>query len=196
MPGISNIFLGFILIAAGAVFLAAFDLRGGALEWGAWGAIAMGAVMFGGGLYQAFGPGSAGVDAEPAYKNSSTVRLLLQSMLTTALADGPLTDEEAKTIAVAGESVVHNRLDPASIHRLADLVEKRGDAILEEIRQEGKMLNLDERKDIIAACVQVLAVDGAADVKKTAAVNAVGLQLDFSEFETLTIIADSMPAQG
>lgn len=196
MQGIGNFIFGAILITAAGMVLAVFDLRGGVLEWGAWGAVALGAVMFGGGLYQAFGPGSAGVDAEQAYKSSSTTRLLIQSMLTTALADGPLTDEEAKTIAIAGETVVHQRLDPASIRRLADLVEKKGDAILEEMREEGKMLNLDERQSIIAACVLVLAVDGVADAKKTAAVNVVGDQLGFSEFETLAMIADSMPAQG
>lgn len=195
MQGIRNIILGFVFIAAGGGVMVAVDLRGGMLEWGAWGLVAMGVVMFGGGIYQAVGPGSAGADAENAYKTSSTARLLMQSMLTTALADGPLADEEVRTIADACESVVHERLDPASIRRLADRVEKRGDAILAEIRQEGKMLNLDERKNIVAACVMVLAVGGDADVRETAAVNAIGLHLGFSEFETQTMIVQAMPAE-
>lgn len=194
MQGTKNIILGFIFLAAGGGIMVAVDL-GDMLTWGAWGLVAFGAVLFAGGLYQALGPGSAGIDAEQAYKSSSTARLLMQSMLTTALADGHLETEEVETIAEACEEVVHEHLDPESIRRLADLIEEKGDTILDEIRYEGKMLNLDARKAVINACVMVLMADGEIDVRQTAAINAIGEQLGFSEADTQAITAQAMPAE-
>ncbi|MEN8197134.1 MAG: hypothetical protein ABFS30_11575, partial [Pseudomonadota bacterium] len=74
MQGVKNIILGLIFLIAGGAVMTAVDL-GGMLNYGVWGLIAFGAVMVAGGLYQSFGPGSAGVDAEVAYKTSSTARL-------------------------------------------------------------------------------------------------------------------------
>ena len=119
----------------------------------------------------------------------------MQSMLTTALADGHIDDEEVEAIVVACEEVVHEHLDPDSIRQLAELVEEKGDAILNEIRYEGKMLNRDARKAVINACVAVLMADGKIDVRETAAVNMIGEQLGFSPDETEAIIAESMPAE-
>ncbi len=193
MQGTKNIILGFIFLAAAGGIMMAFDL-GGVLAWGVWGLAAFGAVLFAGGLYQALGPGSAGLDAEQAYNSSSTARLLMQSMLTTALANGHLDDGEVETIAEACEEIVHEHLDPESIRRIADMVEQKGDAILEEIRYEGKMLNLDARKAIIDACILVLMAEEEIDARATAAVTAIAEQLDFSEAETRSMIADAMPA--
>lgn len=195
MPGAKNIVLGLVFMAAGSAVLVALDFGGGLLEWGGWGLAALGFVVFAGGVYQAVGPGSAGLDAEQAYKSSSTARLLMQSMLTTALADGHLEESELEAIAEACEEVVHEHLDPKSIRRIAEIVEKRGDAILEEIRYEGKMLNLDARKAIIDACVLVLMVDGDIDVRETAAVQVIGEQLGFSDAETQSMIDAALPAK-
>jgi uncharacterized tellurite resistance protein B-like protein len=194
MQGVKNITLGLIFLIAGGAVMTTVDL-GGMLNYGVWGLIAFGAVMVAGGLYQSFGPGSAGVDAEVAYKASSTARLLMQSMLTTALADGHVDDEEVEAIIEACEEVVHEHLDPESVRRLADLVERKGDAILEEIRYEGKMLNLDARKAIIGGCVLVLMSDDKIDVRQTAAVNAIAQQLGFSEIESQSMIAEAMAAE-
>lgn len=193
MQGTKNIFLGLIFMVGGATVMMTINI-GGMLAYGVWGLTALGVVMFAGGLYQLVGPGSAGVDAEQAYKSSSTARLLMQSMLTTALADGHIDDEEVEAIIEACESVVHEHLDPESVRRLAALVEKKGDAILDEIRYEGKMLNLDARKAIVDACVLVLMADGGIDVRETAAVNAIAQQLDFSEIEAQSMIAEAMAA--
>jgi uncharacterized membrane protein YebE (DUF533 family) len=193
MQGVKNIILGFISLAVGGGLLVAVD-PGGMLKYGVWVLIVIGVVMIAGGLYQFAGPGSAGVDAQVAYKSSSTARLLMQSMLTTALADGHIDDEEVTAIIDACEEVVHEHLDPESIRRLADLVEKRGDAIMEEIRYEGKMLNLDARKAIIDACVLVLMADGNIDVRETAAVNVIAQQLGFSDIESQAMIADAISA--
>jgi uncharacterized membrane protein YebE (DUF533 family) len=193
MQGVKNIIVGFIFMAAGGGLLMALDL-GGVLKYAVWCLIAVGAVMVVGNLYQFLGPGSAGADAEEAYKSSSTARLLLQSMLTTAVADDHIDDDEVNAIIDACETVVHEHLDPDSVRRLATLVEQRGDAILEEIRYEGKMLNLDARKAVINACVMVLMADGTNDIRETAAVNAIGRQLGFSDDETQAIVAEIMPA--
>ncbi len=193
MQGVKNIIIGSILMTAGSGVMMAVDL-GGLLKYGVWCVIAVGAVMVVGNLYQFVGPGSAGADAEEAYKSSSTARLLMQSMLTTAVADGHIDDEEVEAIVDACETVVHEHLDPDSVRRLATLVEQRGDAILEEIRYEGKMLNLDARKAVINACVMVLMADGTDDIRETAAVNAIGRQLGFSDAETQAIVAEIMPA--
>ena len=193
MQGTKNIILGFIFLAAAAGIMMAVDLAG-VLQYGVWGLAAFGAVMFAGGLYQALGPGSAGMDAEQAYKSSSTARLLMQSMLTTALANGHLDDGEVETIAEACEEIVHEHLDPESIRRIADMVEQKGDTILEEIRYEGKMLNLDARKAIIDACILVLKTEDEIDARATAAVTAIGEQLGFEDAETRAMIAEAMPA--
>ncbi len=194
MQGVKNITLGFIFVVTGSALMMAVDL-GGILNYGVWGLIAFGAVMAAGGLYQFFGPGSAGVDAEVAYKSSSTARLLMQSMLTTALADGHIVDEEVEAIVEACEEVVHEHLDPESIRRLAELIEEKSDIIMEEIRYEGKMLNLDARKAIVDACVLVLMVDDNIDVRQTAAVNAIAQQLGFSEIESQAMITEAMTAE-
>jgi tellurite resistance protein len=194
MQGAKNIILGIIFMAVGGGLLMAVDL-GRTLNYGFWGLIAVGAVMVAGSLFKYLGPGSAGVDAEQAYKSSSTARLVMQSTLTTALADGHIDDEEVEAIVDACETVVHEHLDPDSVRRLADLVEEKGDVILEEIRYEGKMLNLDARKAVINACVMVLMADGKTDIRETSAINAIGRQLDFSEAETQAIVAETMPAE-
>jgi uncharacterized tellurite resistance protein B-like protein len=194
MQGAKNTILGSICLLIGAGLLMAVDL-GAILKYGVWGLIAVGAVMLAGGLYQIAGPGAAGVDAHKAYQSSSTARLLMQSMLTTALADGHVDDEEVEAIVVACEEVVHEHLDPDSIRQLAELVEEKGDAILNEIRYEGKMLNRDARKAVINACIVVLMADGKIDVRETAAVNMIGEQLGFSPDEMEAIIAESMPAE-
>lgn len=194
MQGAKNIIFGIIFMAAGGGLLAAVDL-GRTLNYGFWGLIAVGAAMVAGGLYQFIGPGLAEADAEEAYKSSSTARLLLQSMLTTAVADGHIDDEEVDAIVDACETVVHEHLDPDSVRRLATLVEQRGDAILEEIRYEGKMLNLDARKAVINACVMVLMADGKTDIRETVAINAIGQQLGFSDTETQSIVAEIMPPE-
>lgn len=195
MPGIRNIVFGILLMAAGSAVLAALGFGSGLLQWGGWGMAAMGFFIFAGGVYQLVGPASAGLDAEEAYKSSSTARLLMQSMLSTALADGHLDEIEIVTIAEACEEVVHEHLDSGSIRRVAEIVEKRGDDILEEIRAEGKMLNLDARKAIIDACVMVLIADGEVDVRETAAVTTIGEQLGFSEMETRSIMDAALAAK-
>ena len=194
MQGVKNIFLGVIFAIAGAALMMAVDL-GGILNYGVWGLIIFGGVMVAGGLYQMFGPGSAGADAEVAYKTSSTARLLMQSMLTTALADGHIVDEEVEAIVEACESVVHEHLDPESVRRLAEMVGEKGDTVMEEIRYEGKMLNLDARKSIVDACILVLKVDDNIDVRQTAAVNAIAQQLGFSEIESQAMIAEAMSTE-
>jgi uncharacterized tellurite resistance protein B-like protein len=194
MQGAKNIIFGSIFLAAGGGLLMAVDL-GAILKYGTWGLIVVGAVMLAGGLYQMVGPGSAGVDAHKAYQSSSTARLLMQSMLTTALADGHVDDEEVEAIVVACEEVVHEHLDPDSIRELAELVEEKGDAILDEIRYEGKMLNRAARKAVINACVAVLMADGKSDIRETAAINAIGEQLGFSQAETEEIVAETMPTE-
>lgn len=193
MQGTKNIILGFIFMAAGIGLFMAFDF-GGVLNYGVWSLIAVGAILIGGGLYQFAGPGSTGADAEQAYKSSSNARLVMQSMLTTAMADGHIDDEEVEAIVDACEEVVHEHLDPDSVRRLATLVEERGDAIMEEIRYEGKMLNVDARKAVINACVMVLMADGKSDIRETAAIHAIGRELDFSEAETQAIMAETMSA--
>lgn len=194
MQAAKNIFLGLIFMAGGGAIMMAFNL-GGILNYGVWGLMALGAVMFAGGMYQILGPGAAGADAEEAYKSSSTARLLMQSMLTTALADGHIDDVEVEAIIEACEEVVHEHMDPESIRRLADIVERKGDAILDEIRYEGQMLNMDARKAIIDACILVLMADGNVDVRETAAVNVIAQQLGFSDIESQAMIAEAISAE-
>lgn len=194
MQAAKNIILGLIFMASGGAIIMAIKL-GDILNYGVWGLIAVGAVMFAGGLYQVFGPGAAGADAEEAYKSSSTARLLMQSMLTTALADGHIDDVEVEAIIEACEEVVHEHMDPESIRRLADIVERKGDAILDEIRYEGQMLNLNARKAIIDACILVLMADTNIDVRETAAVTMIAQQLGFSDIESQAMIAEAIAAE-
>lgn len=194
MQAAKNIILGLIFMAGGGAVLMAVQL-GEILNYGVWGLIVVGGIMFAGGLYQVLGPGGAGADAEEAYKSSSTARLLMQSMLTTALADGHIDDVEVEAIIEACEEVVHEHMDPDSIRRLADIVERKGDAILDEIRYEGQMLNLNARKAIIDACILVLMADGNIDVRETAAVNVIAQQLGFSDIESQAMIAEAIAAE-
>lgn len=194
MQAAKNIILGLIFMAGGGAVLMAVQL-GEILNYGVWGLIVVGGVMFAGGLYKILGPGGAGADAEEAYKSSSTARLLMQSMLTTALADGHIDDVEVEAIIEACEEVVHEHMDPDSIRRLADIVERKGDAILDEIRYEGQMLNLNARKAIIDACILVLMADGNIDVRETAAVNVIAQQLGFSDIESQAMIAEAIAAE-
>lgn len=192
MQGAKNIILGLVFLAAGAGLIMYIDLGGGALKWVAWGFAVLGAVLLAGGVYQTAGPGSSGVDAHQAYKSSSTARLLMQSMLATAVADGHIDDEEVETIVEACEEVVHEHMDPASIRELAELVEERGDEIFEEIRYEGKMLNLDARKAIIDACILVLKADGKIDTRQTQVVESIAEQLGFSGDEATSMINNAI----
>ena len=192
MPGIKNIILGLVLAAAGGVILAAIDLGDSVLVYLLWGLITCGAILLAGGVYQAIGPGSAGADATAVYKSDTIARLVMQSTITTALADGPLDDEEIEMIVTACESVVHERLDPDSIRGLAKLIEDRRDDILHEIHSEGRMLNPDARKAVVDACVLVLKADDRVDVRQTAAVAAIARALDFSEDEAQTLIVEAM----
>lgn len=194
MQGAKNVVLGLLLLVGGAGPIMAGILAPGLLEWSAWAVAGFGLAMFGTGLYQMAGLSAATIDAEEVYRHSATVRLLMQSMLTTALADGHLDDDEIATIAEACEDVVHEHLDPESIRQIGEQIKQKGDAIFEEIRYEGKMLNLDSRKAIIDACVLVLMVDGDIDARETAAVNAIAQQLGFSEIESQAMIADAIKA--
>lgn len=192
MQGIGNIIIGLVLAAAGGAILATADLSGSVLIYVVWGLVACGVIVFAGGLYRAVGPGSAGANAEDVYKSDSVARLLMQSTITTALADGPLNDEEVATIVTACESAENKRLDKESIRRLAKRIEDRGDEILGEIHSEGRMLNLDARKAIVDACILVSKADGKIDVRETAAMTAIARRLDFSDDEAQTLIAESM----
>jgi len=192
MQGVKNIAIGLILMLAGAGLIMAFDLGEGTMKWGAWGLAGMGAVLLAGGVYQAAGPGSAGLDAHKPYKSSSTARLLMQSMLSTALADGHLDDEEVETIVEACEEVVHEHLDPNSIRELAEVVEGKGDQILDEIRYEGQMLNISARRAIIDACILVLKADGEVDSRETRAVRLIAEQLGFSDEQTTAMLAEAI----
>lgn len=188
MQGAKNIILGLVFLAIGGGLIIVFNLGDGALKWSAWGLAGFGAILLVGGVYQLAGPGSAGVDAHQAYKSSSTARLLMQSMMATAVADGHIDDEEVETIVEACEEVVHEHMDPDSIRELAELVEEKGNEILEEIRYEGKMLNLDARKAIIDACILVLKADGKIDDRQTRVVETIAEQLGFSEGEAASMI--------
>lgn len=192
MPGIKNIILGFVLAVAGGVGLTAFDLGGSVLNYGLWGLVACGVILLAGGAYQAVGPGSAGEDATEIYKSDTIARLVMQSTITTALADGPLDDEEIEMIATACETVVHDRLDQTSIRRVAELIDKRHSEILHEIHSEGRMLNPGARKAIIDACILVLKTGDNVDVRQTAAVHDIARQLDFSEEEAQGLIDAAM----
>ena len=196
MQGIRNIFLGLVLAAAGAVVLATVDLSGSTLVYVAWGLIAGGVALLAAGLYRAMSAGSGGADATEIYKSDTIARLVMQSTITTALADGPLDDKEIEMILTACESVVHERLDRESIRRLAALIEDRGDEILDEIHSEGPLLNLDARKAVVDACILVLQADDKVDVRQTAAVTAIARKLDFSEDEAQSLIAESMRNAG
>lgn len=192
MPGVKNIILGLALAAAGGVILAAVDLGSSVLIYAVWGFIACGAILLAGGVYQAVGPEAAGADAAEVYKSDTIARLVMQSTITTALADGPLDDQETEMIVTACESVVHERLDPDSIRPLARLIEGRHDEILHEIHSEGRMLNPDARRAVVDACILVLKADEKVDVRQTAAVAAIARQLDFSEDEAQTLIVEAM----
>lgn len=192
MPGIKNIILGLVLAAAGGMGLAAFDLGDSAVNYGLWGLVACGAVLLAGGAYQALGPGAAGADAAEIYKSDTIARLVMQSTITTALADGPLDEEEIEMIATACESVVHERLDRASIQRVAELIDKRHSDILHEIHSEGRMLNPGARKAVIDACILVLTADHKVDVRQTAAVHDIARQLEFPEDEAQGLIDSAM----
>jgi tellurite resistance protein len=192
MQGIKNIILGIVLTAAGAAILATVDLSGSVLIYAVWGLVACGVILFAGGLYRAMGPGSAGADATEVYKSDTIARLLLQSTIETALADGDLNDKEVEMISAAFMSVMPERLDRQSVYRLAKLIEDKGDESLSDIHSEGRMLNLDARKAVIGACVKVAKADGTIDVRETAAMTAIARRLDFSEDETQTLIAELM----
>jgi len=191
MPGIRNVILGLVVMAISAAGLAILEM-GGAL-WYAMGAVIVcGVMLFGAGLYELMTTKAAGADAAEIYKSDTIARLVLQSTIATALADGPLDDEEIGMIATACESVVHERLDPESIRRLAPLIEGRHDEVLHEIHSEGRMLNPDARRAVVDACILVLTADHKVDVRQTAAVNAIARQLDFSEDEAQSLIADAL----
>ena len=192
MPGVKNIAIGLVLMLAGAGLIMALDLGDGVMKWGAWGLAGLGVALLAGGVYQAAGPGSAGIDAHKPYKTSSTARLLMQSMLSTALADGHLDDEEVETIVEACEEVVHEHLDPDSIRELAEVIERKGDHILEEIRYEGQMLNISARKAIIDACILVLKADGEIDSRETRVVRLIAEQLGFSDEQTDAMLAEAI----
>lgn len=198
MPGIKNLILGLVLAAAGGAFLATADPGDGVLMYVVLGVIACGVLLFAGGLYQSVADGPSGADAEEVYKSDTITRLIMQSTIITALADGPLDDEEVEMIATACDSVVHERLDRNSIRRVANLVEKRGDEVLHEIHSEGLLLNPDARKAVLDACLLVLKADEKVDVRQTAAVTAIGRQLDYSDAETQSLIADALrdPKKG
>ena len=192
MPGVKNIAIGLVLMLAGAGLIMALDLGDGVMKWGAWGLAGLGVALLAGGVYQAAGPGSAGIDAHKPYKTCSTARLLMQSMLSTALADGHLDDEEVETIVEACEEVVHEHLDPDSIRELAEVIERKGDQILEEIRYEGQMLNISARKAIIDACILVLKADGEIDSRETRVVRLIAEQLGFSDEQTDEMLAEAI----
>lgn len=192
MQGAKNIILGLVFLAAGSGLIMFFNLGDGTLKWGAWGLAGLGAALLVGGVYQMAGPGSGGVDAHQAYKSSSTARLLMQSMMATAVADGHIDDEEVETIVEACEEVVHEHMDPDSIRELAELVEEKGDEILAEIRYEGKMLNLKARKAIIDACILVLKADGKIDARQTRVVESIAEQLGFSQDEATAMITSGV----
>jgi uncharacterized tellurite resistance protein B-like protein len=189
MQGAKNIILGLVFLAAGSGLIMFFNLGDGALKWSVWGLAGFGAILLVGGVYQMVGPGSGGVDAHQAYKSSSTARLLMQSMMATAVADGHIDDEEVETIVEACEEVVHEHMDPETIRELAELVEEKGDKILDEIRYEGKMLNLTARKAIIDACILVLKADGKIDSRQTRVVELIAEQLGFSPDEAAAMIS-------
>ncbi|UCH72848.1 MAG: TerB family tellurite resistance protein [Rhodospirillales bacterium] len=192
MPGIKNIILGVLLAAAGGGVYVAVDLGDSVLGYVVWGLIGCGAILFIGGLYRALGPEAKGADATEAYKSDTIARLVMQSTIMTALADGPLDDEEIEMIVTACESVVHERLDKESIRRVAKVVESRGEEILHEIHSEGQMLNPDARKALFDACVLVLTADHKVDIRQTAAVTAIARQLGFGEDEAQAMLADAM----
>lgn len=196
MQGGRNIVLGLVLAAAGGAIFASVDLGVGVWAYVAWGLVVCGVIVFAGGLYQAMSPGSAGADATEVYKSDTIARLVMQSTISTALADGPLDEEELGMIATACESVVHEPVDKESIRRVADLVEGRGDEILKEIHSEGQMLNLDARRAVVDACILVLQADENVDVRQTAAVTAIALSLGYSEDEAQAMLVEAMRDQN
>lgn len=192
MQDAKYIVLGLILMVAGGAVLLALDFGGGNLIYGAWGLIALGGLLVVGGVHRYLGANSAGADATEIYKSDTIARLVMQSTMTTAMADGPLDDQEIDMIVTACESVVHEPLDKDSIRRLAKLVEGRGDEILHEIHSEGRLLNPDGRRAIIDACMLVLKADDKVDERQMAAVTAIARQLDYSEEEAQAMVAAAM----
>ena len=192
MQGIRNIVLGLVLAAAGGAIFASVELSAGVWAYAAWGLVVCGVIVFAGGVYQAMSPGSAGVDATEVYKSDTIARLVMQSTISTALADGPLDDEEVGMIVTACESVVHEPVDKESIHRLAELIEGRGNEILQEIHSEGQMLNLDARRAVVDACILVLKADDKVDVRQTAVVTAIAQRLGYSDDEAQAMIVEAM----
>lgn len=188
MPGIKNIVLGIVLLGAAGAGLYYYDFGNSSLVYAVWGAVAVGGIMVVGGLREAMAYEDAATDAEEVYKSDTIARLVMQSTILTALADGPLDDEETEMIATACETVLHEHIDKESIAHLAELIAEKGDAILEEIHSEGRLLNLSARKAVIDACVLVLVADGRVDERQTEAVKSIARHMDFSEEETREMI--------
>lgn len=195
MQNIKAIVIGAILLAIGGGLLSGVDLGGGTLYWVTWVFTGFGVAMFANGLYQAFGAGSVGADANEAYQHDSTARLIMQCTLIVAQADGPLSDEELALVTDIGSEVAQQKLDPESIRRIAAVVDNRGEAILEEIRAEGKMLNLDERRTIIDACLLVLKLNKEGDARVTHSVGVIAAQLGFSEIEVGAMVVEALKEQ-
>ncbi|MEE8444390.1 MAG: hypothetical protein V3S44_03520 [Alphaproteobacteria bacterium] len=190
------IIIGLILMAAGGGLLAITDSRETVLVYSAWGLFGVGACMFLGGLYRNLRGGPDGENAGELYHSNTVARLLMQSTITTALADGHLDDEQIDLIVTAGEAILHEHMDKESIRRLAGQIEKSGDAILDEIHEEGRLLNATARKQIIEACVLVLMSDGVIDERETAAVTAIAEHMDYSHEETQALIAAALRGAG
>jgi len=179
-------------MAAGGGILVTFDFGAGYWSYGGWGLIGVGGLLLASGLHRYLTSDTTGADATEVYKSDTIARLVMQSTMTTALADGPLDDEEVEMIITACESVAHEPLDRDSISRLAELVEGRHDEILHEIHSEGRLLNPDARRAIVDACILVLKADEKVDLRQTAAVMAIARQLDYSEEEAQAMIAEAM----
>lgn len=125
MQGIRNIILGLILAAVSGAIIAAADLGGSYLAYAVWFLLACGVILVAGGLYQSVTPGSDGINAEELYKSDAIAKLMLQSTLSTALADGELNDNEITAIVAACESVAKIGWSGPAVTHSSKLLRKR-----------------------------------------------------------------------
>lgn len=188
MPGLGNIVSGLVLLGASATGLYLYDFGDSLLVYVVWGAAALGGIMILGGIRQMMDYETGAADATEAYHEDTITRLVMQSTITTALADGHLDDEEVDMIVTACEAVLHEHLDKESIPRLAKMIEERGDSIMAEIHSEALMLNVEARRAVIEACIMVLTADKKVDERETSAVTAIARHMNFSEEETQEMI--------
>ena len=197
-PGVKNILIGFLILAAGAgvTWYSYSNAEGGGTYTLFGGAIVIGGIQLLIGLFQYISFGLKSPESKKAHyaqiESENAAQLVIVSMIYQSLSDQSLDDQETEMIKSAFEKYTGASLEKKTIHKLAEQVAKAN--YLDEVYELAESVSPEARLMAVRLSYLVAIADGKVDQDETNRLFEIARSIGVRKDEVAKIIDELGPS--